>query len=135
LVGARMTHVPYKVTANLVTDLISGQAPVSFQLVPNVRGPIKAGQVKPLVVAAAKRLTALPEVPTAAEAGIKGYISAAWFAFIAPAGTPRAAVDKLYKTRPTRLLTTLCAGALSIPGPSRWRCHRMSLLNTSRRRS
>jgi tripartite-type tricarboxylate transporter receptor subunit TctC len=97
LVGARMTHVPYKVTANLVTDLVSGQAPVSFQLVPNVRGPIKAGQVRPLIVAATRRLAALPDVPTAAEAGIRGYVSAAWFAFIAPAGTPRPAVDKLYK--------------------------------------
>jgi tripartite-type tricarboxylate transporter receptor subunit TctC len=96
LVGARMTHVPYKVTANLVTDLVSGQAPVSFQLLPNVRGQIKAGQVRPLIVAANKRLAALPEVPTAAEAGIKGYTSAAWFAFIAPRGTPRAAVDRLH---------------------------------------
>ncbi len=96
IVGARMTHVPYKVTANLVTDLVSGQAPVSFQLLPNVRGQIKAGQVRPLIVAATKRLTALPEVPTAAEAGIKGYTSAAWFAFIAPRGTPKPAVDKLY---------------------------------------
>ena len=97
IVGAKMTHVPYKVTANLVTDLVSGQAPVSFQLLPNVRGQIKAGQVRPLIVAAARRLTALPDVQTAAEAGIKGYTSAAWFAFVAPAGTPRAAVDKLHK--------------------------------------
>ena len=97
LVGARMTHVPYRVTANLVTDLVSGQAPVSFQLLPNVRGQIKAGQVRALIVAATKRLAALPDVPTAAEAGIKGYVSAAWFAFIAPSGTPRVAVDKLYR--------------------------------------
>ncbi len=97
LIGARMTHVPYKVTANLVTDLVAGQAPVSFQLLPNVRGQIKAGQVRPLVVASIKRLEALPEVRTATEAGIKGFVTAAWFAFIAPAGTPRAAVDKLYR--------------------------------------
>jgi tripartite-type tricarboxylate transporter receptor subunit TctC len=97
LIGARMTHVPYKVTANLVTDLVAGQAPVSFQLLPNVRGQIKAGQVRALVVASNKRLEALPDVRTAAEAGIKGYLTAAWFAFIAPAGAPRAAVDKLYK--------------------------------------
>lgn len=97
IVGAQMTHVPYRVTANLVTDLVSGQAPVSFQLLPNVRGQIKAGQVRPLVVASDKRLAALPEVPTAAEAGIKGYVSAAWFAFIAPRGTPRPIVDKLYR--------------------------------------
>ena len=97
IVGAQMTHVPYRVTANLVTDLVSGQAPVSFQLLPNVRGQIKAGQVRPLVVASDKRLAALPDVPTAAEAGIKGYVSAAWFAFIAPRGTPRPVVDKLYR--------------------------------------
>jgi tripartite-type tricarboxylate transporter receptor subunit TctC len=97
LVGARMTHVPYKVTANLVTDLVAGQAPVGFQLLPNVRGQIKAGQVRALAVASQTRLAALPEVPTAAEAGIKGYASAAWFAFIAPRGTPRPAVDRLYR--------------------------------------
>jgi tripartite-type tricarboxylate transporter receptor subunit TctC len=97
IVGAKMTHVPYKVTANLLTDLVSGQVPLNFGLVPNVRGPIKAGQARALLVAANKRLAALPDVPTAAEAGIKGYVSAAWFAFIAPIGTPRAAVDKLYK--------------------------------------
>lgn len=103
LVGARMTHVPYKVTANLVTDLVSGQAPVSFQLLPNVRGQIKAGQVRPLVVASMKRLEALPEVRTAAEVGLKGFVTAAWFAFIAPAGTPRAAVDKLYRDTATAI--------------------------------
>lgn len=97
MVGAKMTHVPYKVTANFLTDLVSGQVPLNFGLVPNVRGPLKAGQVRALIVAANKRLAALPDVPTAAEAGIKGYISAAWFAFIAPAGAPRMAVDKLYK--------------------------------------
>lgn len=97
IVGVRMTHVPYRVTANLVTDLVSGQAPVSFQLLPNVRGQIKAGQVRPLMVASDKRLAALPDVPTSAEAGFKGYVSAAWFAFIAPRGTARPVVDKLYR--------------------------------------
>jgi tripartite-type tricarboxylate transporter receptor subunit TctC len=97
IVGAKMTHVPYKVTANLMTDLISGQVPLNFGLMPNVRGPLKAGQVRALIVAADKRLAALPDVPTAAEAGIKGYVSAAWFAFIAPRGTPRVVVGKLYK--------------------------------------
>ena len=97
IVGAQMTHVPYRVTANLVTDLVSGQAPVSFQLLPNVRGQIKAGQVRALIVAAEKRLAALPEVPTAAEAGFRRYVSAAWFAFISPRGTARPMVDKLYR--------------------------------------
>ena len=90
-----MTHVPYRVTGQLVTDLVSGQVPVSFQLVPNVIGQIKAGTVRPIAVAADKRLAALPNVPTAAEAGVKGYHSSAWFAFLAPRATPRAIIDRL----------------------------------------
>ena len=95
IVGAPMTHVPYRVTAQLVTDLISGQAPVSFQLVPNVLGQIKSGQIRALAVAGDRRLPALPDVPTTAEAGVKAFVSAAWFAFLAPAGTPRAIIDRL----------------------------------------
>ena len=97
LIGVKMTHIPYRVTANLVTDFVAGRAPVSFQLLPNVIGQIKAGNVKPLAVASNKRLAAIPNVPTAAEAGIKGYETAAWFAILAPKGTPKAVVDRLNK--------------------------------------
>jgi tripartite-type tricarboxylate transporter receptor subunit TctC len=97
LAGVRMTHVPYRVTAQMVSDLVAGQVPVSFQLVPNVIGQIKGGQVRPLAVASDKRLSALPDVPTAAEAGVSGYQSAAWFAFLAPRGTPRPIVDRLHR--------------------------------------
>ena len=95
--GAKMTHVPYRVTGQLVTDLVSGQVPVSFQLVPNVIGQIKAGTVRPIAVAADKRLAALPNTPTAAEAGITGYQSAGWFAFLAPRATPRPIVERLHR--------------------------------------
>jgi len=95
LIGARMTHVPYRVTGNLVTDLVSGRVPVSFQLLPNVLGSIQGAKVRPLAVAAKSRLAALPNVPTAAEAGLPKYESAAWFAIIAPRGIPRAYVDRL----------------------------------------
>jgi tripartite-type tricarboxylate transporter receptor subunit TctC len=97
LVGAKMQHVPYRITSQLQADLISGQVPVSFQLVPNVIGAIRSGQVRPLAVASQQRLAALPDVPTAAEAGIKGYESSAWFGFFFPRGTPRAPVDRLNK--------------------------------------
>ena len=97
IAGAKMQHVPYRVTAQLVSDLVAGMVPVSFQLLPNVIGQIKSGQVRPLAVASDKRLPALPDVPTAAEAGVKGYVSAAWFAFLAPRGTPRPIIDKLHK--------------------------------------
>lgn len=95
--GAKMTHVPYRVTGQLVTDLVSGQVPVSFQLVPNVIGQIRAGTVRPIAVASDKRLAALPNVPTAAEAGVSGYHSAAWFAFLAPRTTPRAIIERLHR--------------------------------------
>ena len=97
IAGVQMTHVPYRVTAQLVSDLVAGEVPVSFQLLPNVVGQIKSSQVRPLAVAANKRLTALPDVPTAAEVGVQGYESAAWFAFLAPRGTPRPIVDRLYQ--------------------------------------
>lgn len=95
LVGARMTHVPYRVTGNLVTDLVSGRVPVSFQLLPNVLSSIQGGKVRPLVVASKTRLAALPDVPTAAEAGLGAYESAAWFALIAPRGMARPFIDRL----------------------------------------
>ena len=97
LTGVTMQHVPYRITSQLQADLISGQVPVSFQLLPNVIAAIKGGQARPLAVAAAKRLAALPNVPTAAEAGVKGYESNAWFGFIAPRGTPRGPIDRLNK--------------------------------------
>jgi tripartite-type tricarboxylate transporter receptor subunit TctC len=97
IAGAQMTHVPYRVTAQLVSDLVGGQVPVSFQLLPNVIGQLRGGQLRALAVASDKRLPALPDVPTAAEAGVKGYNSAAWFAFLAPRGTPRPIVDRLYR--------------------------------------
>ena len=95
LTGVKITHVPYRVTSQLQTDLIGGEVPVSFQLMPNVISALKAGQVKALAVANATRLPALPDVPTSAEVGLKGYESSAWFGFVAPRGTPRPVVDKL----------------------------------------
>jgi len=97
LVGAKMQHVPYRITSQLQTDLVSGQVQTSFQLVPNVLGAIKSGQVRPLAVASKQRLPALPDVPTAAEAGLKGWESSAWFGFFGPRGFPRPAVDRLNK--------------------------------------
>ena len=96
LAGVSMTHVPYRVTSQLQSDLVAGEVPVSFQLLPNVIGALKAGQVRALAVANASRLAALPDVPTAAELGVKGYESSAWFGFVAPRGTPRPIVDKLH---------------------------------------
>ena len=91
-----MTHVPYRVTGQLVTDLITGAVPLSFQLIPNVIGQVRAGDVRPLAVTAKVRSACLPDVPTTAEAGLPGYECAGWFALLAPKGTPKAIVETLH---------------------------------------
>ena len=95
LAGVKMTHVPYRVTSQLQSDLVAGEVPVSFQLLPNVIAALKGGQARALAVANASRLAALPDVPTAAELGLKGYESSAWFGFVGPRGLPRPIVDRL----------------------------------------
>src|SRR4030095_16805599 len=95
LAGVKMTHIPYRVTSQLQSDLVAGEVPVSFQLLPNVIAALKAGQVRPLAVANATRLPALPDVPTAAEIGVTGYESSAWFALVAPRGTRKPIIDRL----------------------------------------
>jgi tripartite-type tricarboxylate transporter receptor subunit TctC len=96
LTGTQLVHVPYRNIANYTPDFISGQVPVGFQLLPNVLGLIKNGDARALAVAGNKRLTALPDVPTAAEAGLQGYESAAWLALLGPANLDQAVVDRLY---------------------------------------
>jgi tripartite-type tricarboxylate transporter receptor subunit TctC len=95
LTGTRMRHLPYRVTAQLVADLMTGIVPLSFQNIANVLGQVQSGDLRPLAIAAKSRSPTLPEVPTAAEAGLPAFESAAWFALLAPRGTPKAIVDKL----------------------------------------
>jgi tripartite-type tricarboxylate transporter receptor subunit TctC len=96
LTGTQLVHVPYRNIASYTPDFISGQVPVGFQLLPNVVGLIRNGDARALAVASNKRMTALPDVPTAAEAGLQGYESYAWLALLAPANIDKALVDKLY---------------------------------------
>jgi len=96
LTGTQLVHVPYRNIASYTPDFISGQVPIGFQLLPNVLGLIKNGDARALAVAGNKRMTALPDVPTAAEAGLQGYESSAWLALLAPANMDKALVDKLY---------------------------------------
>jgi tripartite-type tricarboxylate transporter receptor subunit TctC len=93
--GLELTHVPYRNIAQYVPDLIAGTVPVGFQWLPNVNAPLQSGDAKPLAVAVSKRMTALPDVPTVAEAGIKNYEASGWLALLAPHGTPRPIIAKL----------------------------------------
>jgi tripartite-type tricarboxylate transporter receptor subunit TctC len=93
--GAQLVHVPYKGSGPLATDLIGGQISMSFDTVTPVLPHIKAGKLRPLAVTTAKRSSALPDVPTLEEAGLKGFDIGTWFGVLAPAATPKDIVAKL----------------------------------------
>lgn len=93
--GVKLTHVPYRNIAQYAPDLISGAVPLGFQWLPNVSAPLNSGGARPLAVASKKRMAALPDVPTAAEAGLQNYEASGWFALLAPRGTPKPIVAKL----------------------------------------
>jgi tripartite-type tricarboxylate transporter receptor subunit TctC len=93
--GLELTHVPYRNIAQYMPDLIAGSVPVGFQWLPNVSAPLQSGEARALAVAASKRMTALPDVATAAEAGINNYEASGWLALLAPHGTPKPIIAKL----------------------------------------
>jgi tripartite-type tricarboxylate transporter receptor subunit TctC len=95
LTGVKITHVPYRNIGQYVPDLMSGQVPLGFQWYPNVSAAVAAKGAKALAVAGAKRLDALPDAPTAKEAGLPQYVVSGWFALLAPHGTPQAIVARL----------------------------------------
>lgn len=95
LTGTEVVHVPYKGSGPLATDLLGGQITMSFDTVTPVLPHIKAGKLRPLAVTTARRSSALPEVPTLEEAGLKGFDIGTWFGVLAPAATPRELVARL----------------------------------------
>jgi tripartite-type tricarboxylate transporter receptor subunit TctC len=93
--GIRMTHVPYKGAAPAVQDLLGGQVPAMFLDLASGRPHILAGKLKALGVASPKRIAPLPDVPTIAESGVPGFEAWAWQGLLAPAGTPKGALDRV----------------------------------------
>ena len=90
-----MVHIPYRGSGPAVLDVLSGQVQVFITTPPSVMGHIKAGKLKGLAVAGKTRHPGLPSVPTATEAGLKGFELEAWVGIFAPAGTPADIVTKL----------------------------------------
>jgi tripartite-type tricarboxylate transporter receptor subunit TctC len=89
LIGANLLHIPYKGSGPLTTDLLGGQVTMSFDTITPVLQHIKAGKLRALGVTTAKRSSALPDVPTLAESGMKGFDIGTWFGVLAPAATPK----------------------------------------------
>ena len=95
LAGIDIVHVPYKGSTGARNDIIAGQVDMMFDSVPTMAPMIETGRVKPLGTSGRVRSSALPNVPTLAEAGIPGYEATIWLGVMAPAGTPQAIVDRL----------------------------------------
>jgi len=96
MTGTKMTHVPYKGSAPMITDLLGGQVQVTFDNLPSSINHIKAGKLRALAVTTAKRSEELPDVPTVAET-VPGFEASAFFGFGVPKGTPKEIVDVLNK--------------------------------------
>ena len=95
MTGIDMLHVPYKGSTAAHSDLLSGRTTLMFDTVSAVNAHVKGGALRALAVTTPKRSAAMPEVPTMAEAGLKGYETSTWGGVLAPAGTPKDVVAKL----------------------------------------
>ena len=95
MVGARMTHIPYKGSAPAVTATLGGQVSVLFGTMADVVAHIRADKLRALAVTSARRIPSLPDVPTMIEAGVPDFEATAWFGVFAPAAVPRDIVTKL----------------------------------------
>lgn len=93
--GVQLVHIPYRGVGAAVADLVAGRVQMLSTSIPPVRAQLDDGEVRALCLAAPKRLSVMPDVPTAAEAGLPGYDMTTWFGFLAPRGTDPAIVAYL----------------------------------------
>jgi|RhiMetdeSRZDD1v2_1073273.scaffolds.fasta_scaffold525871_1 tripartite-type tricarboxylate transporter receptor subunit TctC len=95
MAGVDLVHVPYQGSAPAISDLLGGQIHAMFDPIQATLSHVKAGKLRILGVSSSKRSSALPDVPTIAEAGVPGFETTAWWAVFAPAGTPKEIITKL----------------------------------------
>lgn len=91
----KLVHVPYKGTAPAVVGLLSGECAMVFAAIQGLAPHVRSGKIRALAVSTSKRLPVFPEVPTIAEDGLPGFEATQWYGVLAPAGTPRAVVNRL----------------------------------------
>jgi tripartite-type tricarboxylate transporter receptor subunit TctC len=97
MTGADITIVTYKGTGPLTNDLVGGHVTLAFNTIAPAIGNIQAGNIRPIAIAGPARAAALPDVPTAAEAGLPGFEAVLYYGIGAPAGTPRPIIERLNK--------------------------------------
>ena len=96
LTGVNLTHVPYKGSGPALTDLAGGQIDVMFDNLPSALGLVKGGKLRALAITSRERISQLPDVPTAIEAGLPDMVVDAWVGMMAPANLPKPIVDTLH---------------------------------------
>ena len=96
MIGGKMVHVPYKGGAPAMVDLIAGQVQVVFSSAATAVPQVKAGKIRALAVTTARRESALPDLPTVAESGLKGFEADNWYGFVTVAKTPRPIINRLH---------------------------------------
>jgi tripartite-type tricarboxylate transporter receptor subunit TctC len=116
LTGIRITPIAYKSSAQSVVDTIAGRIELQFGTMAPVLPHVRSGKLRALAVTGSKRAPALPEVPTAQEAGIKNFEVTLWLAVFAPAQTPRAIVERLNREFTTAINTPQVRDALLLQG-------------------
>jgi tripartite-type tricarboxylate transporter receptor subunit TctC len=114
--GLDIQHVPYRGGGQLIGDLVGGQVPLGLIGLPPTLPHIKAGKLKVFAVTARKRSPSLPDVPTVEEAGLPGYETVQWLGPAAPAGTPRAVINRLHAEFSKALKNPKVAERLSAAG-------------------
>lgn len=95
--GIKLRHIPYKGAAQAMTDLVGGQIDLYMSSVPTLLGQVRNGKLRAIAITSAKRAGQLPDTPTLAESGYKGFDAVTWFGILAPAGTPAPIVAQLNK--------------------------------------
>jgi len=96
MAGIRMTEVNYKGTPQAITALISGEASVGFPATSSAVPHIRAGKLRALAVTGAQRSPVVPDIPTIAESGVRGYEVTSWYGLMVPAGTPKEIIARLH---------------------------------------
>jgi tripartite-type tricarboxylate transporter receptor subunit TctC len=95
MTGTDLAHIPYKGSAPMLTDLLSGQVSTTFDNIMFQLPQVRAGKLRALAISSSERSSLAPEIPTVAESGVPGFEVSAWYGVVAPAGTPRPIVDRL----------------------------------------
>jgi tripartite-type tricarboxylate transporter receptor subunit TctC len=97
LEGVQFTHVPYKGVGAALPDLVSGRIQMTMSSITSMNPHIRAKRLRPLAVTGKERSPVLPDVPTMIQAGVKNFVVTQWIGVIAPAGTPRGRIERLYQ--------------------------------------